>query len=94
MSTRVDLHAHSRYSDSPTEWLLRRIGAPECFTEPLEVYRACRQAGMDFVTISDHDRIEGALEIAHLPGAFVSCEVTVEFPEDGCKIHCLVWGID
>ncbi|MEZ5332637.1 MAG: hypothetical protein R2991_11425 [Thermoanaerobaculia bacterium] len=20
--------------------------------------------------------------------------MTVEFPEDGCKIHCLVWGID
>lgn len=94
MSARVDLHAHSRYSDNPTEWLLRRIGAPECFTEPLELYRACREVGMDFVTITDHDRIEGALEIAHLPGTFISCEVTVEFPEDGCKIHCLVWGIN
>jgi len=94
MTARVDLHAHSRFSDRPDEWLLRRIGAPECFTEPLEVYRACREAGMDFVTITDHDRIEGALEIAHLPGAFVSCEVTAEFPEDGCAIHCLVWGVD
>jgi hypothetical protein len=94
MAARVDLHAHSRFSDRPDEWLLRRLGAPECFTEPLEVYRACREAGMDFVTITDHDRIEGALEIAHLPGAFVSCEVTAEFPEDRCAIHCLVWGID
>src|SRR6185295_9553161 len=28
-----------------------------------------------------------------LPGTFLSCEVTVEFPEDGCEIHCLATGI-
>jgi hypothetical protein len=66
---------------------------PESFTEPLEIYRRCRARGMDFVTISDHDTIAGALEIQHLPGAFLSSEVTVEFPEDGCEIHCLVSGV-
>lgn len=35
--------------------------------------------GMDFVTITDHDTIDGALEIAHLPGAFVSEEMTAWF---------------
>ena len=49
---------------------------------------------MDFVTISDHNCIRGALEIAHLPGTFISNEVTTYFPEDGCKIHVLVFGID
>jgi hypothetical protein len=48
---------------------------------------------MDFVTISDHNSIAGALEIAHLPGVFLPNEVTTYFPEDGCKIHCLVSGI-
>src|SRR5690242_11007196 len=91
--SRADLHVHSKYSDRPSEWLLRRIGAPESFTEPLEVYRRARARGMAFVTISDHNRIEGALEIAHLPGTFLSNEVTTYFPEDGCKIHCLVSGI-
>lgn len=94
MTSCADLHVHSRYSNRPSEWLLRRIGAPECFTEPKEVYAKCRAKGMDFVTISDHNRIEGALEIAHLPGTFISSEVTTYFPEDGCKIHCLVFGID
>ncbi|MDY7093366.1 MAG: glycosyltransferase [Acidobacteriota bacterium] len=84
---------HSRYSDRPSEWFLRRIGAPESFTEPLEVYRRARERGMDFVTISDHDCIRGALEIAHLPGTFISNEVTASFPEDGAKIHLLVLGI-
>lgn len=91
---RADLHVHSRYSDQPTEWILRRLGSPECFTEPREVYDLCKREGMEFVTITDHDRIEGALEIAHLPRAFISCEVTTRFPEDGCELHCLVFGID
>ncbi len=93
MQSRVDLHVHSKYSDRPSEWLLRRIGAPESFVEPLELYRKARAAGMDFVTISDHNCISGALEIAHLPGTFISNEVTAYFPEDRCKIHCLVCGI-
>jgi hypothetical protein len=93
MTARADLHVHSKHSSKPSEWILRRFRAPESYTEPLEVYRLCRERGMDFVTLSDHDEIAGALEIAHLPGTFLSSEVTVEFPEDGCEIHCLVAGI-
>ena len=61
--------------------------------EPFEVYKACKAAGMDYVTISDHNCIGGACEIAHLPGAFISSELTTYFPENNCKIHCLVSGI-
>ncbi len=93
MSARADIHVHSKYSDRPSEWILRRIGSPESFVEPLELYRIAINRGMKFVTISDHNCITGALEIAHLPGTFLSTEVTTYFPEDGCKIHCLVTGI-
>lgn len=93
MTAKADLHVHSKHSNRPSEWILRQFGAPESFTEPREVYRLCRERGMSFVTLSDHDTIDGALEIAHLPGTFLSCEVTVEFPEDGCQLHCLVTGI-
>ena len=92
--SKADLHVHSKHSDRPSEWFLRRIGAPESFVEPAEIYRRARQRGMDFVTISDHNCIRGALEIADLPGVFLSNEVTTYFPEDGCKIHVLVFGID
>lgn len=91
--SKADLHVHSKYSNRPSEWFLRRIGAPESFMEPLEVYNACKAAGMDYVTISDHNCICGAREIAHLPGTFISSELTTYFPENGCKIHCLVSGI-
>src|SRR5882724_12361584 len=90
---KADLHVHSKHSNRPTEWILRQVKAPESFTEPKEIYRLCRERGMSFVTVSDHDTVAGALEIAHLPGVFLSCEVTVEFPEDGCEIHCLTVGI-
>jgi glycosyltransferase involved in cell wall biosynthesis/predicted metal-dependent phosphoesterase TrpH len=91
--SRADLHIHSRYSDRPSEWFLRRIGAPESYVRPAEIYQSCRNAGMDFVTIADHNCIRGALEIAEYPGTFLSAEMTTYFPEDGCKIHCLVIGI-
>ncbi len=74
--------------------VLRRIGSPESFTAPLEIYEKARQRGMDFVTISDHNCIRGALEIAHLKNTFLSSEITTYFPEDGCKIHVLVAGVD
>lgn len=48
---------------------------------------------MDFVTFTDDDTIDGCLEIADLPGAFLSESVTAVFPEDGVKVSLLVWGI-
>ncbi len=93
LHSRADLHVHSKHSDRPSEWFLRRIGSPESFVEPLALYRTCRERGMDYVTITDHNSIRGALEIAHLPGTFLSSELTTYFPENRCKIHCLVWGI-
>jgi hypothetical protein len=35
---------------------------------------------MDFVTITDHDTIDGAMEIAGRPGTFVSEELTAQPP--------------
>lgn len=91
---RADLHVHSKYSDRPSEWVLRRIGAPECFVEPRDIYDRAIAAGMDFVTISDHNKIDGALEIAHLPNTFISNEVTTYFPENDAKMHVLTIGIN
>ncbi len=91
--SKADLHVHSKYSDRPSQWFLRRIGAPESFLEPDEIFRACRAAGMDFVTITDHNTIQGSLDIAHLPGTFISSELTTYFPENGCKLHVVVSGI-
>ncbi|HAM53749.1 MAG TPA: glycosyl transferase family 1, partial [Nitrospiraceae bacterium] len=49
--------------------------------------------GMDYVTITDHNSIEGAVEIAHLPGTFISVEITTYLPENGCKLHVVALNI-
>ena len=48
---------------------------------------------MDFVTITDHDTIDGALEIAGRPDVFVSEELTASFPGEPQAVHVLCFGI-
>jgi glycosyltransferase involved in cell wall biosynthesis len=91
--SRCDLHIHSRFSARSEEWLFRRFDFPDSYSDPRELHRLLRKRGMDFVTITDHDTIDGNLEIADLGHTFISEEVTTFFPNDPCKLHLLVWGI-
>ena len=52
--SKCDLHVHSKYSDRPSEWFLRRMGTPESFVEPQDVYRNARQAGMEIRHVKPH----------------------------------------
>ncbi|MCL0067245.1 hypothetical protein M1N54_05135, partial [Thermodesulfovibrionales bacterium] len=67
---RADLHLHSYHSNKSSEWAIRKLNCPESYTSPLFIYDTARKKGMDYVTITDHDSINGALEIAHLPFTF------------------------
>jgi len=90
---RADLHVHSSFSNKPNYWAMRKFNCPESYTSPQHVYRCARERGMDFVTITDHNTIEGALQIAHLPGTFLSSEITAYFPENGCKVHVVALNL-
>src|SRR3989440_773791 len=91
--SRCDLHIHSRHSARSEEWLFRRFDFPDSYSDPKQLYEELRKRGMDYVTITDHDSIDGCLEIAHLPRTFISEQITTYFPHDSCKLHILVWGI-
>src|SRR3982751_4959022 len=91
--SRCDLHIHSKFSARSEDWLFRRFDFPDSCTEPAELYAQLRERGMDFVTITDHDSIDGCLAILDRPQTFISEQVTTYFPQDACKIHLLVWGI-
>jgi len=91
--SRCDLHIHSKFSARSEEWLFRRFDFPDSRTEPIALYEQLRAGGMDFVTITDHDSIDGCLAIADKLQTFISEQVTAYFPQDPCKIHVLVWGI-
>ncbi len=92
-TSRTDLHIHSRHSTRAADWVLRRLDFPASYSDPLETYHRLRKAGMQYVTLTDHNTLEGCLEIAHLPGVIFGEEVTVGFPDDECKVHLLVWGL-
>ena len=88
---RCDLHVHTRYS-GPVDLPGLRHVSRECYSEPAEVYRTAKSRGMDLVTITDHDTIEGALQLAHLPDFIIGEEVTCEIAP-GREIHLGVWDL-
>jgi glycosyltransferase involved in cell wall biosynthesis/predicted metal-dependent phosphoesterase TrpH len=92
-TSRVDLHCHSTASEISKLGIQRSLGLPECATPPEEVYELAKRRGMDFVTITDHDTIDGCLEIADLDDVFISEELTVWFRGEPQAVHLLCLGI-
>jgi glycosyltransferase involved in cell wall biosynthesis/predicted metal-dependent phosphoesterase TrpH len=92
-TSRVDLHCHSTASELSKLGVQRALGLPECATPPEEVYELAKRRGMDFVTITDHDTIAGALAIADRPDVFVSEELTAWFKGEPQAVHVLCYGI-
>jgi glycosyltransferase involved in cell wall biosynthesis/predicted metal-dependent phosphoesterase TrpH len=91
--SRADLHVHSTASHISKLGVQRSLQIPECATDPVEVYELAKARGMDFVTITDHDTIDGALTLAHLPDTFISEELTASFKGEPQAMHVLCYGI-
>jgi len=94
-TVRMDTHCHSRASSKPVIAAAGFVGAPESYSEPERVYEQALKRGMDLVTITDHDTIDGAMELVdkNYPDFVVGQEVSVHFPEDRCLLHVLVWDL-
>jgi len=93
MSIRADLHCHSSHSNQLEAGYLGQAGAQGSRPEPRGLYNLARHRGMDVVLITDHNDIRGGLEIEELWGALLGVELTTTFPEDGCHVHVLSYGI-
>lgn len=92
---RMDTHCHSKASSKPVIAAMGLIGCPESYSEPERVYDQAKARGMDLVTLTDHDTIDGAMELVdrRFQGFVVGQEVSVKFPEDRCLLHVLVWDL-
>jgi predicted metal-dependent phosphoesterase TrpH len=92
---KADLHCHSVYS---TFKYFRIANTRDSYNRPEEVYRLAKERGMDFVTITDHDSIDGCLALLNrnpeLPDFFISEEVETWFPDTRQRIHVNVFDID
>ena len=93
MPAKVDLHIHSKFSDRSAEWIFRRFEFPDSYSDPKQLYRRLKEKGMSYVTFTDHNRIDGCLEIAGLEDTFISEEITAQFPDDNVKVHLLLWNL-
>ncbi len=91
---KADLHCHSRYSGQVKH--LRFLRARDCYSQPLDVFRRAKQRGMDLVTITDHDSIDGCLEVLDRLGEradfIMGEEVTARLPNFRHDIHVGVYG--
>ncbi len=92
-TTRVDLHCHSTASEVSKLGIQRSLGLPECATAPEEVHELAKRRGMDLVTITDHDTIDGCLAIADRDDVFISEELTAWFWDEPQAVHLLCFGL-
>jgi predicted metal-dependent phosphoesterase TrpH len=92
---RVDLHVHSFHSGFTTS--MRMFRSRDCYSDPEAVYRAARARGMDVVTITDHDSIDGCLQLLdHHPGAtdiLMGEEIECRVPGIGVRVHLGAFGL-
>jgi predicted metal-dependent phosphoesterase TrpH len=93
---RSDLHVHSYHSGYASH--LRFLRTRDCYSDPDEVYRVAKSRGMDLVTITDHDSLDGCLEFLDrhpdAPDFFISEEIECRYPDLDLKVHVGAYGID
>jgi predicted metal-dependent phosphoesterase TrpH len=89
---RCDLHVHSWYSGRAEVPVLEHVGR-ECYSDPTDVYERALARGMDLVTLTDHDTIDGALTLAGKPRFFAGEEVTLGLG-GGRQLHVNVFDVD
>jgi hypothetical protein len=91
---KADLHCHSIYS---TFKYFRIANTRDCYNRPEDVYRTAKERGMDYVTITDHDSIDGCLAFLNdHPDShdfFISEEAETWFPETRQRIHVNIFDL-
>lgn len=89
---RIDFHLHSFASNVTDYYAINTFAIPESYSDPHELHRVLKANGMSLVTLTDHNSIDGALELLAKGHAdvFLSAEMTTTFPEDGCNVHITV----
>src|SRR5581483_11637270 len=89
---RVDFHLHSYASNVTMLYAANAFSLPESYSEPSRLYQVLKARGMTLMTLTDHNTIDGVLELLDrgLSDVFISSELTATFPEDGCNIHVTI----
>jgi predicted metal-dependent phosphoesterase TrpH len=92
---KADMHCHTYYSGLTGH--MTAFEPMDSYSSPERLYQVAKKRGMDLVTITDHDSIEGCLAFLDKhPDAqdfFIGEEVTVQLPEFKKDVHVAVYDI-
>jgi predicted metal-dependent phosphoesterase TrpH len=92
---RADLHVHTCHSK--VSGTMPFLGSRDCYSTPADVYRVAKARGMDLVAVTDHDSIDGALELLDIrPDAsdvIIGEEVSCTWPDGNLAVHLGVYGM-
>lgn len=94
---KADLHVHSYFSGPAIH--LKFLRCHDSYSKPVDVYRTAKARGMDLVTITDHDSIDGCLDLLEKhpdrTDFFISEEVTCFIPDMSSNyVHVNVFNIN
>ncbi len=92
--SRADLHIHTKYSNRPTNFFLKKLKVSESMTDPLAAYQLAKRRGMDFIALTDSDSLDGYAQLAQFADVIPACETTLQFPEDGCPVRVMICGLN
>jgi predicted metal-dependent phosphoesterase TrpH len=96
---KADLHVHSYHSGYNHD--LPYLRSRDCFSLPEDVYRTAKARGMDVVTITDHDSIDGCLEFLDrhpdapdfIIGEEISCWMPAADVSAPLEVHLGAYGM-
>lgn len=89
---KCDMHVHSYNSGACTSPVLRAF-CRESYSDPADVYETLQRRGMNLITLTDHDSIDGCDLLRRNANFFVSEEVTCTMPS-GNVAHIGVYDLN
>jgi predicted metal-dependent phosphoesterase TrpH len=91
---KMDMHVHSSFSLEAVPGVRNAIFSPE--ETPEDIFAAAKARGMDFVTITDHDTIDGCLGFTRRyperHDFIVGEEISSQLPASRLTVHVNVYG--
>jgi predicted metal-dependent phosphoesterase TrpH len=92
---RADLHVHSWHSGYNRD--LPFLRSRDCYADPLRVYETAKRRGMDLVAITDHDSLDGGLELLSRlrdgSDVILGEEISCVLPDAPVEVHFGAWGM-
>src|SRR5262249_27965508 len=92
---KADMHCHTYHSGLTGH--MTAFEPMDSYNSPERLYELAKQRGMDLVTITDHDSIDGCLAFLEknpdAPDFFIGEEVTVQVPDFKKNVHVAIYDI-